>query len=139
VALAIGRIQGFRIDRAGIALVGAALTVASGVLSLEEAYRAVGLDTLTLLLGMVIVVANPRLSGALMPLVVADIMRGTGRYNLGLGAIATMHGLGASTSGLVAGVIVDHFGCSAAFLIFGAAAFVAFITFAAGVAETRQR
>jgi len=27
--------------------------------------------------------------GALSPLVIADIMRGTGRYNLALGAVAT--------------------------------------------------
>ena len=33
--------------------------------------------------------------GALAPLVVADIMRGTGRYNLALGAIATAQGIGA--------------------------------------------
>jgi MFS family permease len=35
-------------------------------------------------------------SGALTPLVIADIMRGTGRYNLAQGAIATVHGIGAS-------------------------------------------
>jgi hypothetical protein len=49
-------------------------------------------------------------------MVIADIMRGTGRYNLALGAIATVQGIGASVSGLVAGVIVDHFGYSPAFL-----------------------
>ena len=38
--------------------------------------------------------------GALAPLVIADIMRGTGRYNLALGAIATVQGIGASLSGL---------------------------------------
>ena len=54
--------------------------------------------------------------GALTPLVIADIMRGTGRYNLAQGAIATVQGIGASLSGLAAGVIVDHFGYSAAFL-----------------------
>jgi MFS family permease len=48
--------------------------------------------------------------GALAPLVVADIMRGTGRFNLALGAIATAQGIGASVSGLAAGEIVDHFG-----------------------------
>lgn len=62
-----------------------------------------------------------------MPLVVADIMRGTGRYNLALGAIATMVGIGASLSGLAAGEIVDHFGYSMAFLALGAAATVALI------------
>jgi MFS family permease len=53
--------------------------------------------------------------GALTPLVIADIMRGTGRYNLAQGAIATVQGIGASLSGLVSGVIVDHFGYSSAF------------------------
>src|SRR5580658_5244711 len=63
IALAIGRIPGLSIDRAGIALVGAGLMVASGPLPLEDAYRAIDLDTITLLLGMMIVVANLRLSG----------------------------------------------------------------------------
>ena len=63
LALALGRIPGLQIDRAGIALVGAGLMVASGALSLEEAYAAVDADTITLLLGMMIVVASLRLSG----------------------------------------------------------------------------
>ena len=63
LALAIGKIPGLSIDRAGVALVGAGLMVASGVLSLEDAYKAVDFDTITLLLGMMIVVANLRLSG----------------------------------------------------------------------------
>ena len=62
-ALAIGRVPGLAIDRAGVALVGASLMVASGAVPLEEAYKAVDLDTLTLLLGMMIIVANLRLSG----------------------------------------------------------------------------
>lgn len=63
VAIAIGRMPGLRVDRAGAALTGAALMVGFGVLSLEDAYRAIDLDTITLLLGMMIVVANLRLSG----------------------------------------------------------------------------
>jgi len=63
LALAIGRIPGLSIDRAGIALVGAGLMVASGALTLEDAYKAVDLDTITLLLGVMIVVASLRLSG----------------------------------------------------------------------------
>jgi Na+/H+ antiporter NhaD/arsenite permease-like protein len=62
-ALAIGRLPGLAIDRAGVALVGAALMVGCGALPLDAAYRAVDLDTLTLLLGMMILVANLRLSG----------------------------------------------------------------------------
>ena len=74
--------------------------------------------------------------GALTPLVIADTMRGTGRYNLAQGAVATVQGIGASLSGLAAGVIVDHFGYSAAFLSAGAAAAVAFTVFALRMPET---
>jgi MFS family permease len=76
--------------------------------------------------------------GALTPLVVADIMRGSGRYNLALGAIGTMVGIGASLSGLGAGVIVDYFGYSATFLTLGAAALVAVIVFAFWMPETAE-
>jgi MFS family permease len=76
--------------------------------------------------------------GALTPLVIADIMRGTGRYNLAQGAIATAQGIGASLSGLAAGVIVDHFGYSAAFLAAGAAAVVALAVFALQMPETAE-
>ncbi|MGH8149951.1 MAG: anion transporter [Steroidobacteraceae bacterium] len=63
VAIALGRIPGLRLDRAGAALAGAAAMVAFGALSLHEAYRAIDLGTITLLLGMMVVVANLRLSG----------------------------------------------------------------------------
>ena len=66
--------------------------------------------------------------GAITPLLVADLTKGTGRYNLAQGAVATAQGIGASASGLFAGVIVDHFGYSAAFLTLGAAACVALAT-----------
>src|SRR3977135_2102802 len=55
LALAIGRIPGLNIDRAGIALVGAGLMVASGALPLENAYKAIDFDTITLLLGVMII------------------------------------------------------------------------------------
>src|SRR5690242_3153398 len=61
--VALGRIPGLRLDRAGIALLGASSMLAAGVLTPEEAYRAVDLDTITLLLGMMVIVAHLRLSG----------------------------------------------------------------------------
>jgi MFS family permease len=76
--------------------------------------------------------------GALTPLVIADIMRGTGRYNLAQGAIATMVGIGASLSGLAAGEVVDRFGYTVAFLTLGAAALFAAIVFALGMPETAE-
>ena len=76
--------------------------------------------------------------GALTPLVIADIMRGTGRYNLAQGAIATTVGIGASSSGIAVGEIVDHFGYTAAFLALGAAALVAATVFAFAMPETAE-
>ena len=62
--VAAGRIPGLRLDRAGIAFLGGAAMIGVGALSLEDAYRAIDLDTITLLLGMMIVVAHLKVSGA---------------------------------------------------------------------------
>lgn len=77
--------------------------------------------------------------GALTPLVIADIMRGTGRYNLAQGAIATVQGIGASLSGLAAGVVVDRNGYTVTFVTLGAIAAVALIVFAFGMQETANQ
>src|SRR5579859_4139682 len=61
--VALGRLPGLRLDRAGAALVGASLMVGSGALSLAEAYRAIDLNTIVLLVGMMILVANLKLAG----------------------------------------------------------------------------
>ena len=63
LVLAIGRLPGWRIDRTGAAIIGASLMLAANVLSVEEAYAAINYDTIMLLFGMMIVVANLRLSG----------------------------------------------------------------------------
>jgi MFS family permease len=76
--------------------------------------------------------------GALTPLIVADLMRGTGRYNLALGAIATAQGVGASLSGLAAGAMVDHFGYAPTFLSAGVAAMAALAVLAFAMPETGQ-
>ena len=75
---------------------------------------------------------------ALTPLVIADIMRGTGRYNLAQGAVATTQGIGASLSALAAGEVVDHLGYSAAFLFLAAAAAIACAIFAFLMPETHN-
>src|SRR5271163_364236 len=64
VGVAAGRVPGLRLDRAGIAFLGGAAMIALGPLSLEEAFRAIDFDTIALLLGMMIVVAHLKVSGA---------------------------------------------------------------------------
>src|SRR6202162_2446890 len=92
LALAIGRIPGLSIDRAGIALVGACLMVASGALPLEGAYKAIDLDTITLLLGMMIVVASLRLSG-FFAVATAWVMAHARRPLILLGAVVATSGV----------------------------------------------
>ena len=65
--------------------------------------------------------------GAIMPVIVADLMRGTGRFNVAQGAVITAQSIGAALSTALAGLIVVHGGYSAAFLALGAIAAVAVI------------
>jgi MFS family permease len=58
--------------------------------------------------------------GAIFPVIVADLMRGTGRFNLAQGAVITAQGIGAAVSTSLAGLIVVRFGYSAAFITLGA-------------------
>jgi MFS family permease len=74
--------------------------------------------------------------GAITPLVIADFMRGSGRYNLAQGAIATLQGIGASISGLMVGEIVDHLGYSPAFLACAIIAFAACLVLAIALPES---
>lgn len=92
LALALGRIPFLAIDRAGVALVGACLMVVAGALPLEDAYKAVDLDTLTLLLGIMIVVANLRLSG-FFAIATAWVMRRAHQPLVLLAAVTVVSGV----------------------------------------------
>jgi len=74
--------------------------------------------------------------GALFPLVVADLTRGTGHFNVSQGAIATAAGLGGALSAAVAGFIVVAAGYSTAFLFLAAIAAVALGLFVVMMPET---
>src|SRR5271166_2095390 len=76
------------------------------------------------------------LYGALFVIVVADLTRGTGHFNLAQGAVITAHGLGAALSAALAGFIVVRAGYSAAFLALGAIAAGGFLLYLFGMPET---
>src|SRR5438046_1878397 len=59
----LGRVPPFRVDRTGVAIIGAAAMVASGALPWPDAVASVDAPTLVLLFGMMIVTAYLRLSG----------------------------------------------------------------------------
>ncbi|HEY8335659.1 MAG TPA: MFS transporter [Tardiphaga sp.] len=75
--------------------------------------------------------------GALFPLVVADLTRGTGHFNVSQGAIATAAGLGGALSTAAAGLIVVQAGYNAAFLTLAAVAAVGLAQFLVLMPETR--
>ena len=60
----------------------------------------------------------------MVPLVVADLTRGTGHFNLGQGILGTATGIGASLSATLAGYVSDRFGSPSAFAALAAIAFV---------------
>ena len=77
--------------------------------------------------------------GALFFIVIADLTKGTGRYNLAQGAASASWGLGAALSNSVTGYIVDMAGYSAAFLFLAGCAFAAFLLLWMAVPETGTR
>jgi MFS family permease len=60
----------------------------------------------------------------MVPLVIADLTRGTGHFNLGQGIVGTFIGIGATLSATLAGYISDNLGSPAAFAGLAAIAFV---------------
>jgi len=91
LVLAIGRLPGFRVDRTGAAIIGASLMVAVNALTLPEAQQAINFDTIILLFGMMIVVANLQLSG-FFSLVAERVVRHAHRPILLLVAIVAVAG-----------------------------------------------
>ncbi|MHA3737747.1 MFS transporter [Pseudomonas sp. Eth.TT006] len=77
--------------------------------------------------------------GALFPVVVKDLTQGTGHFNISLGALSTVFGLGAALSSSVAGIVVQEAGYSAAFLTLAGIAGVALVLLLLAVPETSQK
>jgi Na+/H+ antiporter NhaD/arsenite permease-like protein len=63
VGLAIGGLPGLRVDRPGLAIIGAAAMMVTGVLAWDQAVAAVDAHTLVLLFGMMVVAGYLKLSG----------------------------------------------------------------------------
>jgi MFS family permease len=77
--------------------------------------------------------------GAIFPIIVADLMRGTGRFNVAQGMVITAQGIGAALSTTLAGLVVVQAGYSAAFLTLGGVAAVGLALYAFAMPETRAK
>lgn len=76
--------------------------------------------------------------GVMVPLTIADLTRGTGRFNLAQGIVGTMTGIGAAASTTIGGVLIQYYGSQVAFMGLGAIAAVALTTAAIFMPETRS-
>ena len=73
----------------------------------------------------------------MVPLVVADLTRGTGHFNLGQGILGTATGIGAALSATLGGYVTDHFGSRPAFASLAVIAAVGFAVLWFLMPETR--
>jgi MFS family permease len=76
--------------------------------------------------------------GIMVPLMIADLTRGTGRFNLAQGVVGTAVGIGASISPTFAGYLTDYFSSGVAFLGLAAIATVGLAAIWAFMPETRS-
>jgi len=120
-----------RVGRRTLLLLGFAMLPLRGLLlaTLANPGLIVGAQVLDGVAGAVV--------GVLVPLIAADITRGTGRFNLCMGSIGLAVGVGATLSTSLAGGLAGRFGNSVAFLALTLAGAVAVLTVALLMPETR--
>ncbi|MGO4174481.1 MFS transporter [Bosea sp. TAF32] len=111
---------------------------AFGVLALRGALYVVSDDPFWLVAVQALDGVGAGIFGALFPVVVADLTRGTGRFNVSQGAVATFQGVGASLSASLAGVIIVEASYSAAFLTLATIAGCGFVLYLLAMPETRS-
>jgi Major Facilitator Superfamily len=75
--------------------------------------------------------------GVISIIIAADLMRGTGRFNLAQGLVALSTGLGAAASNICAGFVVQIFGYTTGFVTLAAIAVGGLVFFASLMPETK--
>jgi MFS family permease len=126
----VGR-QAERWGRRPLLIAGFAALPLRGLLfaTVSDPYLLVAVQLLDGLTGAVLAV--------MVPLTVADLTRGTGRFNLTQGLVGTMTGLGASFSPTFAGYVSDTFGSSHAFFGLATIAVLGLVVVTLLMPETR--
>jgi Na+/H+ antiporter NhaD/arsenite permease-like protein len=105
LGLLLGRLPWLALGRCGLAAAGALLLVAAGRLTVDEAFDALDLPTLALLLGLMVVSAQLRLGGFY-----SAVARRLGAARLRPGALL---GLLVATAGALSAVLVNDIVCLA--------------------------
>jgi len=103
LGLGLGRVPGLRVDRTGLAIIGAAVMVVGGVIRWDQAVASVDVHTLVLLFGMMVVSGYLRLSG-FFALVTTWMVR---RATTPVGLLAAL----VVTSGVLSALFVNDVVC----------------------------
>ena len=114
------------------------LLIAFGVLPIRGVLYTLTSNTELLVAIQVLDGIGAGIFGVVSVLMIADLTRGTGRFNLTLGAITTAVGIGASLSQVIAGGIVHRVGSHAGFLFLAAVASAALAILYFFMPETRN-
>ena len=114
------------------------LLIAFGVLPVRAILYTLTSNTFLLVAIQILDGVGAGIFGVVSVLVIADLTRGTGRFNLTLGAISTAVGIGAALSQVIAGTIVRHMGYHAGFYFLGAVAAAALAILYFFMPETRD-
>jgi MFS family permease len=115
------------------------LLIAFGVLPIRGVLYTLTSNTVALVAIQILDGVGAGIFGVVSVLVIADLTRGTGRFNVTLGAISTAVGIGAALSQVIAGSIVHHFSSSAGFLFLAAVALAALAILYSFMPETLNR
>jgi MFS family permease len=115
------------------------LLIAFGVLPIRAVLYTVTSNTVALVAIQILDGVGAGIFGVVSVLVIADLTRGSGRFNITLGAISTAVGIGAALSQTIAGTIVHHFSFDAGFLFLAAIAAIAFSVLYLFMPETREK
>ena len=114
------------------------LLVAFAALPIRAMLFALTSNPLALIVTQVLDGISGVVLGVMTALVIADVTKGTGRFNLAQGMFGTVMGIGASLSPTLSGLIAHHFGHSVGFMSLAGEGFVALVVLAVFLPETKE-
>jgi predicted MFS family arabinose efflux permease len=114
------------------------LLIAFGVLPIRAVLYTLTVNTGALIAIQILDGIGVGIFGVVSVLVIADLTKGSGRFNFTLGAMATAVGVGASLSQVIAGTIAHHSSFNAGFLFLAFVAALAWTILFGFMPETKN-
>jgi MFS family permease len=114
------------------------LLIGLGALPVRAACFALVDDPLLLVAAQVLDGISGAVIGILTPLIIADLTKGSGRFNLGQGIVGTFGGIGAAVSTTFSGYVAQGFGNTAGFYAIMAVALAGVAVCWAFMPETKE-